>query len=187
MTQNADKVRYSFGYYADAKPTNKNQTVDGSMISDRLKTRPHVLTASVSNNNPTDFTNLKVVVDAIVEDFVDARTGRYSRLAVGVDKKDLVKIERVRATVDVESLLAHHRLDVDFDFHIESYVDRDGRRIDQAAADRVLGAWIRIYQQDKVIGEYTRSFHNSMDNIKWSDENPTPAMNVEAKKRNLKQ
>ena len=112
---------------------------------------------------------------------------RYSRLAVGVDKKELRKIERVRAKVTVGSLPAHHRLDVNFDFNIESYVDRDGRRIDQAAADRVLGGWIRIYKSGKLIGEYKRAIHSNMDKVEWGDDNVTPASDIETSKRNLKQ
>jgi len=114
-----------------------------------------------------------------VDDAVNVVDGSYSRLAVGAKRSDVVRIQRFRAEGKFPEIAPKGRAELTFEFTIERYVDRDGGRVDGTATDRVLGAWIRVYKNDKMLGEFKRAFESKFDKIKWSDEGFSKVEKVE--------
>lgn len=171
IKEHPDAVSYQFNYYVDLDELREqNSSRDGSQIDDKLKTKPQQLLINVTNHNPSPIKDLKIVVDAVVDDAVNVVDGSYSRLAVGAKRSDVARIQRFRAEGKFPEIAPKGRAELTFEFTIERYVDRDGGKVDGTATDRVLGAWVRVYKNDKMIGEFKRAFESKFDEIKWSDE-----------------
>ena len=170
IEENPEAVSYKFDYYADTRFKGEMKFKQGALIDDKIKTKQWEFTTSITNKNPSAVFDIKVIADVIVEDVVDVLSGDYVKLGLGYDKEDVAKVQRIRAEVDLPDLDAGTRLDIDFDFVIESYVDRDGSKVDGAAADRVLGSWIRIFKGDQMIGDYIATDHSKIKKVKWGDD-----------------
>ncbi|MEM7015651.1 MAG: hypothetical protein AAF585_29680 [Verrucomicrobiota bacterium] len=187
LEKNPGAISYRFRVYADVDDlTNQNRSKDGSMVSDRLKIRPKEMLVDITNLNASSLANIRIEVDAVVEDAVDAISGSYAKLAVGYSKKDVVKTQLIRASATFEAIAPQGRAEIEFEFDTESYVDRDGSKVDGAAQDRVLGVWVKIYQGDVKIGEEKSSLHSNFSNVDFEKERkPTPARNVRSKTKAL--
>lgn len=179
IKEHPDAVSYRFNYYVDLDELREqNSAREGSMVTDKLKTKPQRLLVNVTNKNPIPIKDLKVVVDAVVDDAVNIVDGSYARLAVGAKRSELVRTQRFRAEGTFPEINPKGRAELTFEFNIERYVDRDGGKVDGTATDRVLGAWIRVYKGGKMVGEFKRAFESKFDEIKWSDEGLSKASKV---------
>ncbi|MFK5924246.1 MAG: hypothetical protein QM496_18875 [Verrucomicrobiota bacterium] len=179
IKEHPDSISYRFNYYVDLKELReKKSSRNGSMTTDKLISKPQQLLINVNNKNSGSVKNLKIVVDAIVEDAVNIEDGSYSRLAVGGKRNDLLRAQRFRAKADIEEIKFKGRAEITFEFDIERYVDRDNGYVDGTATDKVLGAWIRIYKKDKLVGEFKRSFESKFDKVEWQDKNLSEPRNV---------
>lgn len=167
IQENPNAVRLNFSYFVDLDDGMKqNAKVD---YDERLQTIPKTYSLSISNQSPGPLEGATVKAMVFVEDFVDTRNGKFRSLNSGIKPRS-GRIQRILATVPVESVKPKGRVDVDMIFPIHYYVDRDFGRVDNAVKDKVIGVWIRVYKGDQLLGERTDAENDKkMEEMQWQE------------------
>lgn len=179
IKDNPDAVAYRFNYYIDLKELRDQiSKKDGAMINDTITTKPQQILVSITSNNPSSLSDIRVVTDVLVNDVVDVIKGTYVGLAVGQSKKELTKFQRITTESSFALIKPKGRAELKFEFDIESYVDKDCVSVDGTGNDRVLGVRVRIYQGKTLLDDWSRSLSITAKKIKWDAENTGEARNV---------
>ena len=173
IAANPDAVSYEFGYYVDLERDRVSQRdAPGGATDDRLKIIPYIYEMILYNKGVAPAEGIEIRYEIYIDDFVDVRNNRFTRLATGGEKE--AKLQTIAGSIKDVSIPAAGRHDFLRQFNTEFYIDRDGGKTDQAATDKVLGLRIRVYRGEKVIAEFLHGEDDSrMAGISWQDEKPS--------------
>ena len=153
ITKNPDKAAYTFRYFCDLKEDRRaRSSKDGAAYEDKLKTYPKFYHFIVTNATSVALDDVTIQYQIYVNDVVDTNGNAYAKLAVGYKKQD--KLQTFAGKVSKLKLDSKGRLEFNFPFVLNAYVDRDGGRVDQAAKDSVIGIRVRVFKGDKQLDEY---------------------------------
>lgn len=172
IAENPDKARYSFGFYADLDRKSVSQSkAPGGMIDDKLKVIPYNYEMIVYNKGIAPAEDLEIRYEIYVEDFVDVRNNRFTRMAVGGEKSARTQV--VPGKLPAMTIPANGRHDFERDFNTEFYIDRDGGKTDAAATDKVIGVRIRVYKNGKLLAEHEEGEDDDkLAKTTWQDATP---------------
>ncbi len=170
ITKNPNAVRMDvkLNYFVDLKKGKvSSELADKYNRDERLKTMPQVYDFSIRNVGSHNLTDLRVVYQVLIEDYVDTN-GNYRSMSY-YNQKAKKKIQRIRDEVKIGDLAIEKRVDIQKPFNIEKYIDRDYGKVAVAAQDKVIGIWIRVYRQDKLLDEYKRAVNGNLRGISWEE------------------
>lgn len=175
IAANPGAVRYKFNYFFDFEENRSGRTqgkAPGSMIDDKLKIMPWECEMVVFNKEVAPVEGIQIRYEIYIDDFVRTAGNAFTAMAVG--EKANSRLQTVAGSLDVPKIDAGGRIDFFRDFNIEMYIDRDGGKTDEAAADKVRGVRLRIYKDGKVIGEESAGEGGrSVEDIGWQDTEPS--------------
>lgn len=174
IANNPGAVRYKFGYFFDFEEDRGGRSqgkAPGGMVDDKLKVIPYECEMVVFNKEVAPVENIEIRYEIYIDDFVVMRNNAFTGMAVG--QKPVARLETVAGSLVVPRIEAGGRIDFFRSFNIEMYIDRDGGKTDEAAADKVRGVRLRIYKDGKVIGEESSgTMGRSVQDIAWQDAEP---------------
>lgn len=175
IEKNPGAVRYKFGYFFDFEEDRTGRTQDkapGSMIDDKLKIIPFECEMVVFNKEIAPVENVEIRYEIYIDDYVVMKNNAFTGMAVGAEKRS--QLETVAGRLAVPRIEAGGRIDFFRRFNTEMYIDRDGGKTDEAAADKVRGVRLRIYKGDVLLGEESAGESGrEVDDIPWQGAEPT--------------
>lgn len=173
IDENPEAVRYKFGYYVDLEKSSiSQQDAPGGAYEDKLKIIPYNYEMIIYNKGVAPAKDIEIRYEIYIDDFVDVRGNRFTRLAYGVEKN--AKLQTIAGSIKDLTIPANGRHDFERTFNTEFYIDRDGGKTDQAATDKVIGIRIRVYSGKKVIAEFEDGENDTkLSTITWQDETPS--------------
>lgn len=175
IEKNPGAVRYKFGYFFDFEEDRTGRVqgkAPGSMIDDKLKVIPFECEMVVFNKEITPVENVEIRYEIYIDDYVVMKNNAFTGIAVGAEKRS--QLEAVAGRLEVPRIEAGGRIDFFRRFNTEMYIDRDGGKTDEAAADKVRGVRLRIYKGGVLIGEETAGEGGrEVDDISWQETEPS--------------
>jgi hypothetical protein len=182
--QNPDKMRLNLRFQVFRDKIDQKGSASSRIkrvdYDEKLRTIPRLTSLSVYNRGPGAISGLRIVVHTFVEDFVDTDKGDYRKYSVG-ERATVADIKQYRGEVMAEAIRDGGRVDIDYNFDLHYYVDRDGGRVDESARDRYVGLWVRAYYGEALAGEYKKELHDRMRGAEWDDATPFKLENVSHK------
>lgn len=175
IEKNPGAVRYKFGYFFDFEEDRTGRVqgkAPGSMIDDKLKIIPFECEMVVFNKEIAPVENVEIRYEIYIDDFVVMKNNAFTGMAVGAEKRS--QLEAVAGRLEVPRIEAGGRIDFFRRFNTEMYIDRDGGKTDEAAADKVRGVRLRIYKGEVLLGEETAGEEGrEVDDIPWQNAEPS--------------
>jgi len=175
IEKNPGAVRYKFGYFFDFEEDRTGRVqgkAPGSMIDDKLKIIPFECEMVVFNKEIAPVENVEIRYEIYIDDYVVMKNNAFTGMAVGAEKRS--QLEAVAGRLEVPRIEAGGRIDFFRRFNTEMYIDRDGGKTDEAAADKVRGVRLRIYKGDVLLGEETAGEGGrEVDDIPWQSAEPS--------------
>jgi hypothetical protein len=175
IQQNPGAVRYKFGYFFDFEEDRSGRTQDkapGSMVDDKLKVIPFECEMVVFNKEIAPVDNIEIRYEIYIDDYVVMKNNAFTGMAVGAEKRS--QLETVAGRLAVPRIEAGGRIDFFRRFNTEMYIDRDGGKTDEAAADKVRGVRLRIYKGEVLLGEEAAGEGGrEVDEIAWQEAEPS--------------
>lgn len=172
IEKNPDAVKFEFGYYVDLEKLKiSQQDAAGGAIDDKLKTIPYNYEMIVYNKGSAPAAEIEIRYEIYIEDFVDVRGNRFTRMATGGEKQ--ARNQTIAGKLEPLTIAPSGRHDFERTVNTEFYIDRDGGKTDAAATDKMIGVRLRVYKNGKFVDEYEHGENDrKMAEIKWQD---TPA------------
>jgi hypothetical protein len=175
IQQNPGAVRFKFGYFFDFEEDRSGRVqgkAPGSMVDDKLKVIPFECEMVVFNKEIAPVEKVEIRYEIYIDDYVVMKNNAFTGMAVGAGKRS--QLETVAGRLEVPRIEAGGRIDFLRRFNTEMYIDRDGGKTDEAAADKVRGVRLRVYKGDVLLGEESAGASGrKVDDIPWQSAEPT--------------